>query len=165
MWRARSVGLIVCALGCGTDGGGQPDASLPDGPPQVLFIDCDTVTQAGCPAGYKCSVYDRGVGRSSPACVPLTAFLPEGSYCQSGHTGLDDCGPGLVCGISSLTATTTCLRLCTAAGGCSEGQECFGAYAVGNGVCYPSGCDVFDPLSCDQGFTCDVRVTVGSTGL
>ncbi len=168
--RMRGVGwcgVLLGVLACDGNGAvdGPPDASVPDAVAQVILTACDTVGQTGCPTGYKCTVYDTGPGPSVPACVRVTGYLIEGSLCQSGHTGLDDCAPALVCGLSTLTATTMCLRLCTATGGCGPGQECFGAFVSGQGVCYASGCAIFDPASCPPGTTCDVRVKVEGTSL
>ncbi|MFZ6179796.1 hypothetical protein [Nannocystis pusilla] len=113
---------------------------------------CDPRLQ-DCPAGHKCTPFaaDMGEDWNGARCVPL-AVDPAGlgEPCETEgypHSGIDDCGPGLMCWYfeSNTDLHGRCLGLCDQDDGCVDPDaRCYVQQSVSY-LCYP----LCDPLAQD----------------
>jgi hypothetical protein len=104
-----------------------------------------------CPEGQKCTV---GGSLSEMHCVDV-APAPKGLYepCQvlpgEGFSGLDDCGPGLLCWAMDETGVGQCLGFCHGPANspsCEDpAAKCWQCAECATGICWPS----CDPLQQD----------------
>jgi hypothetical protein len=123
--------ISICEMPCttGADCSGDVDcAAMPEtggGPDRLVCgVDCDPITDEGCPIGTHCS-FDDFVNGYASFCrgVDATA-MGEGCACGDGNESID-CAPGLVCGRDRAQIIGRCVHVCTATTACPDGSTCF----------------------------------------
>jgi len=133
------------STGLATDPGTTGD----DGEDPTGLNGCNMFAQ-DCPAGQKCTGYAEGGAAvwNATKCVPLMGDGQVGEPCkiqESGASGLDDCGKGLMCWAVDATPEGLCTAHCTgteAAPLCqSDDFYCFFGVELALVLCLPN-CDL-----------------------
>jgi hypothetical protein len=159
--------------GTTTGGVGLCEVMLPPPPmcaaPGVGFpgtpnLECDPVTQTGCPAGEKCMPWanDGGGSWNATRCSPIDP-VPNaiGDACTvqgSAVSGIDDCEEGAMCwNVDGATNLGTCIELCGCAYATPICQTANTTCSISNQdslpICTPV-CNPLDPMACDAGQGC-----------
>ncbi len=126
-----AIALVLLVAGCGDDGGGAPDMTVPLDltvrDMVTLPPECDVFANSGCPAGQKCTVGTQN-GTPRDLCFAVAANpVGLGAACTavsdgSGRAG-DNCAPGLVC-IDYPGDGPHCRKPCYVRSDCASGDGC-----------------------------------------